>query len=97
MSSALCGEDSRWQELGESGRGENSAAAPEEQGSLILTGALELSENQVTHFYSERKNTQEMLKLLDILLANMPSSHAFTFMGCCFVARLQEILRGSGD
>ena len=38
------------------------------KGSLIITGALELSTNQVTHFYSGRKNTQEMLKLLDILL-----------------------------
>jgi transposase len=39
------------------------------KGSLILTAALELSENQITHFYSERKNTQEMLKLLEMLLA----------------------------
>ncbi len=38
------------------------------KGSLILTAALELSENQVTHFYSERKNTDEMLKLLDVLV-----------------------------
>ena len=38
------------------------------KGSLILTAALELSENQVTHFYSDRKNTDEMLKLLRVLL-----------------------------
>lgn len=38
------------------------------KGSLIMTAALELSENQVTHFYSDRKNTDEMLKLLEILL-----------------------------
>jgi transposase-like protein len=38
------------------------------KGSLILTGALELSTNQMTHFYSEKKNTTEMIKLLDILL-----------------------------
>jgi len=38
------------------------------KGSLILTAALELSENQVTHFYSDRKNTDEMLKLLEMLL-----------------------------
>jgi hypothetical protein len=38
------------------------------KGSLILTAALELSENQVTHFYSEKKNTAEMLKLLELLL-----------------------------
>lgn len=38
------------------------------KGSMILTAALELSENQVTHFYSDKKNTDEMLKLLEILL-----------------------------
>ncbi len=38
------------------------------KGSLIVTGALELSTNQVTHFYSAKKNTPEMLKLLEILL-----------------------------
>lgn len=38
------------------------------KGVLILTGALELSENQVTHFYSAHKNTDEMVKLLDLLL-----------------------------
>jgi transposase len=38
------------------------------KGSLIVTGALELSTNQVTHFYSTGKNTGEMIKLLDVLL-----------------------------
>ena len=38
------------------------------KGSLIITAALELSTNQVTHFYSEKKNTDEMIKLLDILI-----------------------------
>lgn len=38
------------------------------KGVLIMTAALELSTNQVTHFYSEKKNTVEMIKLLDILL-----------------------------
>lgn len=38
------------------------------KGQLILTAALELSTNQLTHFYSEKKNTDEMIKLLDILL-----------------------------
>ena len=38
------------------------------KGVLIVTAALELSENQVTHFYSQRKNTDEMVKLLDLLL-----------------------------
>ena len=38
------------------------------KGSLILTAALELSTNQITHFYSEKKNTEEMIKLLNVLL-----------------------------
>lgn len=40
------------------------------KGSLIVTAALELSTNQVTHFYSERKNTTEMIKLLNVLIDN---------------------------
>jgi hypothetical protein len=35
---------------------------------LIVTAALELSTNQTTHFVSEKKNTAEMIRLLDILL-----------------------------
>ena len=38
------------------------------KGSLIITAALELSTNQIVHFYSENKNTAEMVKLLDILI-----------------------------
>jgi len=38
------------------------------KGVLIITAAVELSTNQVTHFYSKKKDTEEMLKLLDILL-----------------------------
>jgi hypothetical protein len=38
------------------------------EGRLILTAALELCTNQVTHFCSDKKNTAEMLRLLDILL-----------------------------
>lgn len=38
------------------------------KGCLILTAALELSSNQVTHFYSKKKNTNEMIKLMDILV-----------------------------
>jgi len=37
------------------------------KGSLILTAALELSTNQITHFYSPAKNTIEMIRLLDLL------------------------------
>jgi DDE superfamily endonuclease len=38
------------------------------RGILIVTAALELATNQVTHFYSERKNTEEMIKLIEMLL-----------------------------
>jgi transposase len=38
------------------------------KGRLIVTAALELSTNQVTHFYSEKKNTCEMIRLLEVLL-----------------------------
>jgi transposase len=38
------------------------------KGTLTVTAALEMSGNQVTHFYSKQKNTREMLRLLDVLL-----------------------------
>ena len=38
------------------------------KGQLIVTAALELSTNQICHFYSRSKNTAEMIKLLDELL-----------------------------
>ena len=41
---------------------------PRSKGRLIVTAALELSTNQITHFYSEKKNTAEMIRLLDLLL-----------------------------
>jgi hypothetical protein len=37
------------------------------KGWLILTAALELSANQVTHFYSRTKNTDEMIKMAELL------------------------------
>ncbi len=37
------------------------------KGTLIMTAALELSTNQITHFYSPAKNTAEMIRLLDLL------------------------------
>jgi hypothetical protein len=38
------------------------------KGCLIMTAALELSSNQVNHFYSARKNTAEMLRMMDLLV-----------------------------
>jgi hypothetical protein len=37
------------------------------KGSLIVTAALELSRNQIIHFYSDRKNSTETCKLIDQL------------------------------
>jgi transposase len=38
------------------------------KGYLIVTAALELSSNQVTHFYSEKKNTDEMIRMMELLV-----------------------------
>lgn len=38
------------------------------KGWLITTAALELTRNQVTHFYSRAKNTVEMIKMVEKLL-----------------------------
>ena len=38
------------------------------KGSLIVTAALELSTNQIIHFYSPRKNSDEIIKMLNILI-----------------------------
>jgi hypothetical protein len=37
------------------------------KGSLIVSAALELSKNQVHHFYSERKNTNETVRLIELI------------------------------
>jgi transposase len=38
------------------------------KGCLILTAALELSGNQVTHFFSTKKDTREMIRMMGLLL-----------------------------
>ena len=52
------------------------------KGSLIITAALELSTNQVTHFYSEKKNTAEMIKLLEILVKQYAETDKIYLSGC---------------
>jgi transposase len=47
------------------------------RGSLILTAALELSSNQVTHFYSSRKNTGEMIRMMDALISKYADRRKF--------------------
>jgi transposase len=49
------------------------------KGRLICTAALELSTNQVTHFYSSKKNTAEMIKLLEILIAKYTTEERIFF------------------
>jgi transposase len=38
------------------------------KGCMIMTAALELSGNQVTHFYSDKKDTTEMIRMMEVLL-----------------------------
>jgi transposase len=38
------------------------------RGCIIVTAALELASNQVTHFYSPKKNTSEMIRMMDLLV-----------------------------
>src|SRR5215211_4208246 len=38
------------------------------RGCMIVTAALELSTNQVTHFYSSEKNTAEMISMMEVLI-----------------------------
>lgn len=46
------------------------------RGRLIITAALELSKNQVTHFYSTAKNTAEMVKLIERLMIDYAGKDA---------------------
>jgi hypothetical protein len=38
------------------------------RGCMIMTAALELSGNQVIHFYSPKKNTAEMIRMMELLV-----------------------------
>jgi len=49
------------------------------KGSLIMTGALELSTNQISHFYSAAKNTTEMIRLLDLLFEKYGNERTLYF------------------
>jgi len=49
------------------------------KGSLIITAALELSTNQIIHFYSKKKNTMEMIKLLDLLIKKYSDEECIYF------------------
>lgn len=45
------------------------------RGCLIVTAAIELSSNQTTHFYSLKKNTEEMIRMLDRLIEQYADRH----------------------
>lgn len=45
------------------------------KGFLICTAALELSTNQITHFYSRKKDTEEMIKLIELLCIRYKNQH----------------------
>src|SRR5262249_55648964 len=60
------------------------------KGWTIITAALELSASQVTHFYSLKKNTEEMIKMTDLLREKYRAAYDLSFMGCCFLAHLKE-------
>jgi DDE superfamily endonuclease len=49
------------------------------KGSIIITAALELSTNQITHFYSKNKNTAEMIKLLNLLIEKYSEQECIYF------------------
>lgn len=49
------------------------------KGTIIVTAALELSTNQVTHFYSKNKNTTEIIKLLNLLLKKYKNEECIYF------------------
>jgi transposase len=49
------------------------------RGHLILTAALELGTNQITHFYSEKKNTMEMIKIIDLVRCRAATKRVIYF------------------
>jgi len=49
------------------------------RGSLIIVAALELSANQITHFYAQKKDTSEMIQLLEILLTEYADQDCIYF------------------
>ena len=62
------------------------------RGSIILTAAIELSSNQVSHFYSEKKNTAEMVRMMNVLVDQYRDRRQiYLFLGCSFMARLERV------
>ena len=55
---------------------------------MTMTAALELSGNQVTHFYSAKKNTGEMIRMMDVLIDDTPNAGTLPLLGCSVLAHL---------
>jgi hypothetical protein len=46
-----------------------------------MTAALELSGNQVMHFYSAKKNTTEMIRMMDVLVKRYGDRQKLIYRG----------------
>jgi hypothetical protein len=51
------------------------------RGSLIITAAVELKTNQITYFYSDNKNTQEMIAMVERLRRAYAGQKTLYFLG----------------
>ncbi len=49
------------------------------RGSVIVTAALELTSNQISHFFSARKNTDETIRLMEQLIGTYKGCHRLYF------------------
>jgi len=79
--------------------GDQTRTIPQRQrskGSLICTAALELSTNQVVHFYSKRKNTAEMIKMLDLGCEVQRPRTDLSIVGCRVMACVERVHPKSG-
>lgn len=60
------------------------------KGCLICTAALELSSNQVTHFYSGAKNIDEMIRMATGLLEEYGDMRKLYLLGRGLLASFEE-------
>lgn len=66
------------------------------KGWMILTAALELSRNQVSHFYSFKKNTDEMIKMADLLRDFWANQLRVLLTAAAYVLMQELRLRAAG-
>ena len=65
----------------------------EGRGTLIIIGALELSSNQISHSYSEKKNTSEMIKMVEHLRREYRAAKKLDISWEQLMAHFQETCR----